>query len=176
MNAIPYQHHMTAHVHMICGLTGAGKSTYAEALRRDLNGVRFSIDDWMGNLFFMDRDPTSDFDWFYERVQRSCTQIRATADQVLETGTPVILDCGFTNLRERQIFYDWADGQGWPVTLHFLDPGTETCWQRVEQRNAEKGATYAMHVTRGMFDFMLNIWQAPNGAELAARKGQHVTA
>jgi len=162
---------MKPHVHMVCGLTGAGKSTYSERLRLDVTGVRFSIDDWMANLFFMDRLPTSDFEWFYERVQRCCAQMRDTAEHVLHTGTPVVLDCGFTNQHERQIFYDWADDLGWPVTLHFLDPGVDTCWQRVEQRNAEKGATYALTVTRDMFDFMLNIWQAPTAAEMHARHG-----
>ncbi len=93
-------------VHMICGLTGAGKSTYAEALRRDVRGVRFSIDDWNARLFFMDRSPASDFDWFYDRVQRSCAQMRDTAAQVLEAGVPAIFDCGFTDARERQVFYD----------------------------------------------------------------------
>ncbi len=66
---------MDANIYMICGLTGAGKSTYAEMLRRDLNGVRFSIDEWNANLFFMDREPTSDFHWFYERVQRCGKQV-----------------------------------------------------------------------------------------------------
>lgn len=46
---------MTAHVHMICGLTGAGKSTYAERLRLDSRAVRFSIDEWNRTLFFIDR-------------------------------------------------------------------------------------------------------------------------
>ena len=59
-------------IHLVCGLTGAGKTTYSERLRRDLAGVRFSVDDWNRRLFFMDRQPTADFDWFYERVQRCC--------------------------------------------------------------------------------------------------------
>ena len=48
-------------IHMITGLTGAGKSTYAAALTEDLGGIRMLIDDWMATLFFMDRDPTTDF-------------------------------------------------------------------------------------------------------------------
>ena len=167
---------MSAHVHMITGLTGAGKSTYAERLRRDLAGVRFSIDDWNANLFFMDRAPTSDFDWFYERVQRCCRQMRETAEQVLETPAPVVFDCGFTNLHERQIFYDWADGLGVAVTLHFVDIDRDTRWARVGQRNSERGETFALEVTREMFDFMETIWEAPKAEELAARNGVVITA
>lgn len=166
---------MVAHIHMITGLTGAGKSTYAETLRRDLPGVRFSIDDWNANLFFMDREPSSDFQWFYERVQRCCRQMRDTAEHVLDTDVPVIFDCGFTDLRERTTFYDWADGLGLPVTLHFVDVDSETRWARVEARNAERGATFALEVTREMFDFMEGIWQAPQANELAARNGIVIT-
>ena len=81
-----------ARIHMVCGLTGAGKSTYSEALRRGLRAVRFSVDEWNARLFFPDRDPSSDFEWFYDRVQRSCAQMRDTAEQVLEAGRPVIFD------------------------------------------------------------------------------------
>ena len=166
---------MTANVHLICGLTGAGKSTYADALRRTLSGVRFSIDEWNSRLFFPDRSPTADFDWYYERVQRSCAQMRATAEQVLETGAPVIFDCGFTNRGERGIFYDWASEHSYATKLHFLDVASETRWRRVEQRNTERGETFMLEVAREMFDFMETIWEAPGADELARHSGEHVT-
>ena len=158
-------------VHMICGLTGAGKSTYSEQLRLDLKGVRFSIDDWNARLFFMDRDPSSDFHWFYERVQRSCAQMRDTAEQVLDAGVPVIFDCGFTDRKERTIFYEWAQELGAQVHVHYLDVDTDTRWDRVQRRNAEKGPTYKIDVTREMFDFMNRIWQAPVIDEVAPYSG-----
>ncbi len=162
------------HIHMICGLTGAGKTTYAEELRRDLKGVRFSIDDWNARLFFMDRQPTSGFAWFHDRVLRSCAQMRDTAEQVLEAGVPVVFDCGFTDLEERTVFYDWADALDRPVTLHYLDVDKATRWSRVRQRNADKGATFALDVTPEMFEFMETIWQPPTVDEMAARNGRRV--
>lgn len=162
---------MPANVYIICGLTGAGKSTYAEQLRLDVNGVRMSIDDWMANLFFMDRDPTSDFEWFHARVRRCCVQMRDTADQIIAAGQPVVFDCGFTNQEERQIFYDWADAKGYETSLHFLDVPESVRWDRVQTRNLEKGATFALEVTRDMFDFMNRIWQAPSEAEMYSHRG-----
>ncbi len=41
-------------VHLIAGSTGAGKTTYARALAEQVGGVRFSIDEWMTALFWMD--------------------------------------------------------------------------------------------------------------------------
>ena len=163
---------MTERIHMICGLTGAGKSTYAEQLRQDLKAVRFSIDDWNARLFFMDRDPSSDFNWFYDRVQRCCAQMRDTAEQVLDTGTPVVFDCGFTDRKEQKIFYDWAESLGHRVILHFIDVDSETRWSRTQHRNHEQGATYKIHVTREMFDFMEGIWQAPEDDELPGHLGR----
>jgi predicted kinase len=162
-------------VHMVCGLTDAGKPTYSETLRRDLGGVRFSIDEWNDRLFLMDRDPTSNFEWFYERVQRCCAQMRDTAEQVINVGVPVVLDCGFTNRKERQIFYDWAEEQGLGVVLHFLDIPEDIRWQRVQQRNTEQGDTFVMDVTREMFDFMQTLWVAPNDEEMVLYDGQLVT-
>ena len=162
---------MAAHAHMIAGLTGAGKTTYARALARDLGAVRMSIDEWNGNLFFMDRSPESDFGWFYERVQRCTRQMRETASQVLDAGVPVVFDCGFTNRLERGIFYDWADSSGFDLTLHFIATDPETCWQRVERRNLEKGETFALTVTKEMFDFMQRLWEPPDEAEIRERNG-----
>ncbi len=165
---------MSQQVHLICGLPGAGKTTYAEQLRQDLNGVRFSIDEWNSRLFFMDRDPTSDFHWFYKRVQRCCAQMRDTAEQLIATGRPAIFDCGLTNQTERQIFYDWADDQGYSTALHFIDVDENTRWQRVNHRNVERGETFMLEVTRDMFDFMQTIWVAPDGAEMARANTHHI--
>ncbi len=134
--------------------------------------MRFSIDDWNARLFFIDRRPEADFGWFYERVQRSCAQMRETAGQVLEAGRPVVFDCGFTDAKERGIFLDWAAALGEPACVHFLDVARDTRWQRVERRNAERGETFALAVTREMFEFMETIWQAPTEAELAGRSAR----
>ena len=40
--------------HIICGSTGAGKSTYARKLAEQVGGLHFAIDDWMVTLFWKD--------------------------------------------------------------------------------------------------------------------------
>jgi tRNA A37 N6-isopentenylltransferase MiaA len=45
-------------IHLIVGNTGAGKTTYSNALRKKTNGVIFSIDKWNKTLFLADKKAT----------------------------------------------------------------------------------------------------------------------
>lgn len=137
------QNMQRALVHLVCGATGAGKSTYAEALAQDLGAVRFSIDEWMERLHNPDKPEVDRFDWFYERVQRNCTQMRAVAERLAELGTASVFECGLTNAEERAIFADWAEEQGLSLHLHFVDVPAELRWQRVQQRNAAQADIFS---------------------------------
>lgn len=136
--------------------------------------MRFSIDDWLARLYFMDQPPTERFEWFYERVQRIGLVMRDMGGQVVGTGRPAVFDCGFTNRVERDRYYDWADGLGLPVVLHFVDTPASLRWQRTQARNAEKGPTFMFEVSRDMFDFIEGLWEPPTDAEMATRRGQHI--
>ena len=37
--------------HLICGSTGAGKTTYALELARREGALRFTVDEWMAQFF-----------------------------------------------------------------------------------------------------------------------------
>ena len=158
-------------VHLITGLTGAGKSTYSERLAQDVRGVRFSIDEWMQTLHNMDQPAEMSFDWFYDRVQRNCQQMRNVAEQVIKTGAPVVFDCGFTNRAERTTFADWADAKGYKARLHFIDIPDDVRWSRVEQRNRKQAETFQFEVTRYMFDFINSIWEGPEADEMVRMDG-----
>ena len=153
------------HVYLITGGTGAGKTTYARRLAGEVGGIRFSIDDWMTKLFWMDSPEPISFDWAMERINRSEVQIWETAQQVLAREVPVILDLGFTKKDHRLKFRDLAAEQGAPVSLHWVDVASEERWRRVQSRNADKGETFAMEVPRDMFDFMEGEWEAPDAEE-----------
>jgi adenylate kinase family enzyme len=67
--------------HLVCGSTGAGKTTYSLALAQRLNAVRFSIDEWMVGLFAKDKPEPMQFAWVVERVERCEDQIGRLATQ-----------------------------------------------------------------------------------------------
>ena len=149
---------------LVTGGTGAGKTTYAHTLSEQIGALRFSIDDWMTGLFWMDApDGGATFDWAMERITRAEMLIRQTAKQALAQNLPIVLDLGFTKSAHRQAFAKWSASLEYPCELHWVDIPADIRWARVQGRNQNKGETFAMTVTRDMFDFMESEWEEISG-------------
>jgi predicted kinase len=162
-------------IYLVAGGTGAGKTTYARSLAERTGGVRFSIDDWMTTLFWMDSPQPIAFDWTMARIERCETMIRAQVRMLVERSVPGVLDLGFTRADHRSRFAEFAHEIGAGVELHLVDVSHDVRWARVQRRNEERGETYAMPVDRAMFDFMETEWQAPDAAEMRALNGRPVS-
>jgi predicted kinase len=158
-------------IHLIAGSTGAGKTSYARALRERLKAVRFSIDDWMAALYWMDAREPIDPLWAMERVVRCQDQIWATAIQVARRGVPCVLDLGFGQRDHRRKFAGLARDAGLPLQLHYLDVAADERWRRVQSRNQEKSGQLPFDVTREMFDYVEGIFEPPDAEELALCNG-----
>ncbi len=165
-------------IHLICGATGAGKTTYATQLAERLGGIRFSIDEWMEALFWADSPRPLDAAWSMNRVDRCYAQIWRVARAVAGRDVPCVLDLGFGRAESRRHFAALARDAGLATQLHFIDATPEQRWCRVEQRNAEKGETYQLgfDVTREMFDFVEGLWEPPDEAEMLACDGVRIAA
>jgi predicted kinase len=160
-------------IHLICGSTGAGKTTYALRLSDRLKGIRFSIDEWMATLFWMDTPQPLDPAWSMERVEGCMTQIWAVTLPIAARNVPCVLDIGFGQMQSRAKFAGLAKAASLSVQLHFIDVPAEERWQRVKTRNSRKGETYQLgfDVTREMFDFVEGLWEPPTDAEMLAYAG-----
>lgn len=163
-------------IHLICGSTGAGKTTYANELRQKLGALHLSIDDWMVTLFASDTPPQMSWSWIEERVLRCERQILATALDLAHIGVPSILDLGLQRADQRKRVAERAASAGVGVRLHFLDIDATERWRRVEQRNEQQGETFRVKVTRPMFDFIETIWQPPTDDEMSALDGVRIAA
>ncbi len=162
---------ITPLIHLICGSTGAGKTTYARELSAEIGALHFSIDEWMAALFWMDNPAATDPTWAIERVERCMTQIWTMAVRVAERGVPCVLDFGFGTKALRARFAGLARERSFGVMLHVLDVAAEERWRRVQSRNADGSGQLGFAITREMFDFVEASWQAPDAAEMAALNG-----
>jgi predicted kinase len=153
-------------VHLICGAIGAGKTTYARALADRVRGVRFSIDEWIANLFLPDRRPDLDLAWVIERTARCEAQMWVVADALLARGVDVVFDVGLSKREHRERFRLRAAQVGADPKLHYLDVEEATRRARVRARNAERSGPFSFEVTDAMFDFMENVFEAPGDDEL----------
>lgn len=151
---------------LVCGPTGAGKTTYSLALCQEIEAVRFSIDPWMQTLF--SKDMTSlDYTWMIERVNRCCDQIWQVSEQILAIDGNVVLDLGFTTKAQREVFSNRAKELNINAELHYLDVPKNVRKERVDKRNTEKDASvYSFDVTDMMFNFMEPMFEAPDQNEL----------
>jgi predicted kinase len=162
---------VTSVIHLVAGSTGAGKTTFAIQLAEREKALRLSIDEWMVTLFEPDQPAEIRFEWMIERVNRCEAQMWDVALQAAAFGQPIIVDCGPTSAADRDKWVRRAAAAGLPVRLHFLDVDAEERWRRVQERNAQLGPTYRLHVTREMFDFVETLWEAPGDAELTRLNG-----
>jgi predicted kinase len=156
---------MAASVHLVCGSTGAGKTTFAIELARRENAVRYSIDEWMTALFWMDAPPGGDFDWVMERIGRCEALIERQSLRDLADGRGVVLDLGFSRQDHRARWLSWAHGAGLSPVLWFVDAPVEVRRARTAQRNHDKGETFTLNVDDATFDWMEGHFEPPGGDE-----------
>ena len=163
-----------ATLHLLAGSTGAGKTTHALALVRQLGAMHFSIDDWMVKLFRPDAPQPPQWPWIAERVGRCERHIEEMALGLGRLGVSSVLDTGLLRADKRRALADAARTAGLGVKLHFIDVPADERWRRVTARNEQQGETYRVTVTRPMFDFIETIWQAPDAAEMTDLDGVRV--
>jgi len=157
---------IVSRVIIVCGQTGAGKTTYSLKISNEIEAVKFSIDPWMQNLFSTDME-SFDFNWMMERIERCQIQIWEIAKQIINNKANVVLDLGFTTKYQRKLFIDKAKELGINAEIHYISTPTNIRKQRVIKRNTQKDPNvYAFEVTDQMFQFMEPRFEYPSDDEL----------
>jgi len=115
-------------LHLICGLPGSGKTTFARRLERDLPALRLAPDEWMARIIGDGYDEA-------KRAAVEAVQWEIAA-RALSLGVDVILENGFWSRRERDDFRARAAALGAETRLHFLDVPRDELLRRLALRNA----------------------------------------
>lgn len=152
--------------HLVCGATGAGKTTYALALAEASGAIRFSIDEWMAALFWPDAPASDVYPWALERTERCERQIASLCAQLFARGLDAVLDLGFFTRVQRERVAAAVRAAGAEPRLHYLPVSVEARWERVSRRNEQGGETHTLTVTREMFDFCETLFEPPTASEL----------
>lgn len=158
-----------ATLHIIEGPVGAGKTTYAIGLGRELGTPPLVLDAWMVNLFQADRPETGLWPWYAERKARCVVQIMDLTRSLLDHGQDAIVELGLIKVADRVALYTELEAQGRPYQVHVLDAPRQDRRDRVARRNAERGETYAMQVSPEVFAMASDMWEPVGTAERQGR-------
>ncbi|MGH7438753.1 MAG: AAA family ATPase [Polyangiaceae bacterium] len=153
-------------VHLICGPLGAGKTTYAHALAKRVQGLCLSTDQWLVTLFHPDRPPSHGFEWALDRMLRIEAQMWHVAEPLIARGVPVLFDSGLPRREDRERWRWRALELGGTPKLHYLDVDVDIRRSRVRMRNEERGPAFAFAISDAMFDHMEGRFEPPTEDEL----------
>jgi predicted kinase len=150
----------SAIVHLLAGLNGAGKTTYARRLAAERPAVRFTLDEWMLRLHRLPFD-----DPRYAALAADCQDlIWDTALQVLSVGVDVVLDWNQWSRQRRATWRARAEEAGYAVLLHYLDVSLETAIARTAQR-ARDGVATAHVVDEAAVRHLERLFEVPSDDE-----------
>ncbi|MCS5712908.1 AAA family ATPase [Candidatus Berkiella aquae] len=144
-------------LYLICGLPGAGKTTFAKMLEIEKNALRLTPDEWMSRIVG---------DGYDEAKRAVVEQIQwEIAARVLSLGVNAILDYGFWGRSERDDYRARAKAHGARTKVCFLDVSREELLKRLSERNASLPED-TFKVDEAQLDLWSSWFQKPTQDEL----------
>ena len=108
-------------LHLMVGLPGSGKTTYAREYAKEWNALVLTPDVWHTTLFgddFSGADNSGEHDARHSRIEELMWK---TAVELLAMGVNVVLDFGFWAKSEREGLSRWAESLGAGCRVHYMD-------------------------------------------------------
>ena len=155
---------MSATVHLLCGKTGSGKTTFARALEQERKALLLSADEWMILLFGRDMERE-----LFDARLRVCKElIYGVSERLTRLGVDVVLDFGFWARAERNAARDRISASGAAHVLYFFDAADDVLRKRLRARNSRLPAN-AYEITDEMFEEFGGMFEPPAADETCVR-------
>ncbi len=151
----------TGILHVFCGKMGAGKSFTSKALSVDLNAILLSEDEWLQAHFPGDIETFSDYLKFSAHIRPF---VRQHVQNILKTGTSVVLDFPANTARQRAWYRETAAEIGARLRVVYLKADDEWCLQHLAQRRLEQPER-AKFDTEDVFRHVTALFEEPNADE-----------
>ncbi|MFT3781026.1 MAG: ATP-binding protein [Nibricoccus sp.] len=141
---------ITPTLHLIYGIPGSGKTSFAVKLERETRGVRFSPDEWMVTLH--GTNPLEKL--FREQHERIMLLVWEHVGRVLRAGCDVVLDAGLWTRADRDEARKRAAEFDAQSRLYALQCDVDEARRRVAARN--KALPFgALEITEATFEVLL---------------------
>jgi predicted kinase len=155
-------------VHMLCGLTGSGKTVFAKRLESE-GCVRLSVDELV-----QARHGRHDVDYPAHDYPRLYDEAVAELDrrlvELLDSGRSVVLDYGLWARASRDRYKRLIEEHGGRWRLVYFEAEPELLRRRLAARNRRTDAN-ALTVTAAMLDDFMARFEAPVGEGEVVERG-----
>ena len=153
-----------AKVIAICGKICSGKSYYSKKLKDKENAVILSCDELTDILFNNNLGDKHD-----EMSKRIWEYLLKKAEDIIKTGTNVILDWGFWSKSDRIYIKEYFYSKDIKCELHYINIDDKSWQKNIDERNqivlsGNGGSDY--YLDEGLMKKLLSKWDVPSKEEI----------
>ena len=140
-----------------CGKMGAGKSTQALEMAREIDAILMSEDDWLAKLY---PEEINDFNDYIKYSLRLKPLIKTLVQNILKSGVSVVMDFPGNTRKQRAWFKEIFSELNLPHRLVYLDADDQLCLKRIAQRRKADPEREKFD-TEEVFRHVTNYFQPP---------------
>ncbi len=152
------------HVKLLCGISGSGKTTYADSLVKNQGYIKLSIDEYMWHDH---GECGTDYpaEEYRTRYAISEQKLREQLEAQITEGRDVVVDMTFCHRDKRDSYRKLLNeiGAGWELIYFPVD--FDTAWKRINLRNGQTATPNRARVTKEMLTMFYNGFQRPGPDE-----------
>ncbi len=122
-------------LYFLIGKMGAGKSTFSRKISAELGAVLISEDDWLNTLY---PGEINNFDDFLVRHRKLLNLLQTHVEQILTSGSSVIMDFPANTIDSRQWYVNLAKNASAAHQAIYLKASDEKCLMQIANRRIEQ--------------------------------------